>query len=198
MFFITDGSNFLIRKNGKHQIGTEKESIVFFKNKIVAEKVLNNSVSPKYRKNFYITQKEQTHFRAAEFDISDGVQSYLDYILEFDNILNNINNDKLRVQKEISDIDKEISVIEHYIEFNNFSASEGYKLSHALKVCRINRRKLKNELLLIDKIKSCGYRPEYYQELTSYIKTLKTQSYDINKFEPLVRSNVVRRVERIL
>lgn len=50
---------------------------------------------------------------------------------------------------EESNIDKQISDILHYIEFYNFSASNGYKLCKALKELRLRRRHIKNELELI-------------------------------------------------
>ena len=49
-----------------------------------------------------------------------------------------------------SEVDKEISDIMHFIEFNNFSASDGYKLCKAIKDLRLRRRKIKNELELIN------------------------------------------------
>lgn len=49
-----------------------------------------------------------------------------------------------------SEVDKEISDIMHFIEFYNFSASDGYKLCKALKDLRLRRRKIKNELELIN------------------------------------------------
>ena len=50
---------------------------------------------------------------------------------------------------EESNIDKQISDILHYIEFYNFSASDGYKLCKALKELRLRRKDIKNELDLI-------------------------------------------------
>lgn len=52
--------------------------------------------------------------------------------------------------RQESNIDKAISDILHYIEFNNFSASDGYKLCKKLKELRLHRRKIKNELELIN------------------------------------------------
>lgn len=50
---------------------------------------------------------------------------------------------------EESNIDKQISDILHYIEFYNFSASDGYKLCKALKELRLRRRDVKNKIELI-------------------------------------------------
>lgn len=49
-----------------------------------------------------------------------------------------------------SGIDKQISDILHFIEFEKFSACEGFKLCRALKELRLKRREVKNELELIN------------------------------------------------
>ena len=49
-----------------------------------------------------------------------------------------------------SGIDKQINDILHFIEFEKFSACEGFKLCRALKELRLKRRKVKNELELIN------------------------------------------------
>lgn len=54
----------------------------------------------------------------------------------------------------LSEADKEISDILHYIEFFNFSASDGYKLSKALKDVRLRRREIKNQIEIIEYINS--------------------------------------------
>lgn len=51
---------------------------------------------------------------------------------------------------KMSNLDKQISDILHFIEFERFSACEGYKLCKALKDLRLQRRAIKNELELIN------------------------------------------------
>ena len=50
------------------------------------------------------------------------------------------------LESEQSIADKKITDIEHYIEFNNLSASQGYKAYKLLKRCLEERRNIKNEL----------------------------------------------------
>ena len=45
----------------------------------------------------------------------------------------------------LSEVDKEICDIMHYIEFNNLDAAKGYKVYKMLKDCRMRRRKIKDE-----------------------------------------------------
>lgn len=45
----------------------------------------------------------------------------------------------------LSEVDKEICDIMHYIEFYNLDAAKGYKMYKMLKDCRLRRRKIKDE-----------------------------------------------------
>lgn len=58
------------------------------------------------------------------------------------------------LNSELSRVDKEITDIEHYIEFYSFSASRGYELSKMLKDRLDRRREIKNEMELLNDI-SC-------------------------------------------
>lgn len=54
--------------------------------------------------------------------------------------------------QELSAIDLEEQDILHYIEFNNFNAAQGYKLSKILKATREKRRAIKNKIAEYQKI----------------------------------------------
>lgn len=64
--------------------------------------------------------------------------------------LKTIKGNKEWLLEMLSRIDQEISDIIHYIEFYNFSASNGYKLCKELKDLRLKRRDIKNQLEVID------------------------------------------------
>ena len=57
---------------------------------------------------------------------------------------------KSQLNKELSKIDREISDIQHIIEFKNFNASEGYRYAKELKLAQMKRREIKNEIILVD------------------------------------------------
>lgn len=63
--------------------------------------------------------------------------------------MNVIKGNKQYWLNQLSEVDKELSDIEHYIEFTKFSASEGYNLAKSIKECRQRRREIKNNLELI-------------------------------------------------
>lgn len=67
-------------------------------------------------------------------------------ITELKNIQEDINTYFSELNNELSIVDKEIVDIEHYIEFYNFSASQGYNAYKMLQERFIKRREIKNKL----------------------------------------------------
>lgn len=63
-------------------------------------------------------------------------------------------------EEELSKINQEIQDILHVLELAKFNASEGYKYARDIKELRLERRKLKDEIELLEKI----------QEFTAYPK----------------------------
>lgn len=64
----------------------------------------------------------------------------------------NLNKRKKQLNSALSLADKKKTDIEHYIEFNNLSASQGYKAAKMLKDCLEERRSIKNELEQINNV----------------------------------------------
>ena len=52
---------------------------------------------------------------------------------------------RVNLNHMLSEVDKEICDIMHYIEFYNLDAAKGYKMYKMLKDCRLRRRKIKDE-----------------------------------------------------
>jgi hypothetical protein len=65
-------------------------------------------------------------------------------------ILNKFEDRKNILISNLSDLDLEEQDLLHYIETEKFNAVEGYKLSKKIKEIRLERRKVKNELSLVN------------------------------------------------
>lgn len=65
-------------------------------------------------------------------------------------------NEKMNLCNDLSNVDKEISDILHYIEFNKFNAADGYKLARSLKELRLKRRDIKDQIDFIHFINETG------------------------------------------
>lgn len=70
-------------------------------------------------------------------------------ICEIRGMLDELERRKALLLDEQSKVDLEKTDIEHYIEFGNFSASEGYKAVMILKDCLERRRAIKDECNMV-------------------------------------------------
>lgn len=71
---------------------------------------------------------------------------------EVEEVAIRLRNRVTELRSELSTIDKEISDINHYIEFNSLNASQGYKMAKMLKDRFVRRRSVKHELEVLDKV----------------------------------------------
>lgn len=70
----------------------------------------------------------------------------LEYTNDLFNITENIKNEWKGLHNRLSIADKKISDIEHFIEFNNLNAANGYKAYKLLKEVLEERREVKNQI----------------------------------------------------
>ncbi|MET3700170.1 hypothetical protein SAMN05877753_1235 [Bacillus oleivorans] len=87
-------------------------------------------------------------------------------------------------EEELRKVEQEIQDLLHAIELSNFNASTGYQLSKQLQKARKDRRRLKNELELLDSIK----------EFISYAKPTEK---NINKIITDLRTTEQRQLVRV-
>lgn len=88
-----------------------------------------------------------------------------------------LNNNVDYWNEELSRVDKKICDLMHYIEFNNFSACDGYKLAKALKECRQERRVIKNKLEYTSIIKASSCKMIAQGKTLDSIRGLENKSY---------------------
>lgn len=69
----------------------------------------------------------------------------IDTIKELNKIINVLRDMQTETNREMSEIDKEITDIEHAAEFYNLNAAQGYKLYKMLHDARVKRREIKNK-----------------------------------------------------
>ena len=81
------------------------------------------------------------------------------------------------LEKQLRDLEDEKLDIEHYIEFQNLNAAQGYKASRELKNCRVKRRSVKNELMVINIILDQKVKEMVSNEVYQRIKGLDKRTY---------------------
>lgn len=147
-FYVLDDSNKLVVVN-KEEFAT-KFTLAKANNTIqkvikpmqryqfVLKEVPNNlSLEDDYlelERNAYIT----TRFDYMNTDWKWEMENLISFCSQLKQYLVNLNH-------MLSEVDKEICDIMHYIEFYNLDAAKGYKMYKMLKDCRLRRRKIKDE-----------------------------------------------------
>ncbi len=83
---------------------------------------------------------------------------------------------KTELNNELSEVDKELAALDHYTEFSNLNAAQGYKANQMRKETLIRRRKIKDEILVVDIIiKSPGETMS--KGVKTFLKTMEKRTY---------------------
>ena len=92
------------------------------------------------------------------------------------------------LNKMLSDVDKEISDILHYLEFTDLSDSDILTISRRLQECRRHRRKIKDEIDKTDSIRSVFLDKSFgnkVRQSLAMIKKIETRQYTPRKLYDL-------------
>jgi len=73
---------------------------------------------------------------------------------DLNNIVNKISDEGNKRSKDLSNIDKELTDVYHYIEFSNFDVVRGYKAYKELQDVLKKRREIKNDLKLLSNLRA--------------------------------------------
>lgn len=81
------------------------------------------------------------------------------------------------LSKEMSDIDKEIIDIQHYIEFNDMNAYQGWMAYKMLQNRLKKRRKIKNELQVLIQLGNCKIDSSMIGDIKNAINEMNNRVY---------------------
>ena len=88
---------------------------------------------------------------------------------------------------KLSDVDKEISDIEHYIEFGKFNCYQGWLCFKMLQNLLQQRRQYKNEMQIITRMKESKISGDSIKTLFESVKELQNKVYTPRKFPELFK-----------
>ena len=157
LYYITDtyGSCYALNSMNKLAVVNKEEFATKF-TLAKANNIIQNAVKPMQRYQFIL--KEATNEPEIEDEYFDlGKDEYIqtrfdhmdtdwnDYIEDLIGFSSQLKQYRVNLNYMLSEVDKEICDIMHYIEFNNLDAAKGYKVYKMLKDCRLRRRKIKDE-----------------------------------------------------
>lgn len=163
-YVITDGTRWIMKDRDGKYVPTSCESFADIFSKKQAENIHKSSLTKALRGVFYVEKtneevpaqvKPVTDKDIEETEkvmVSEDIKYWLDKATDMSNIANEAINRKRKLCQELSLVDKELCDILHYIEFCNLNAAQGYKAYKMVKERRILRRKIKDEISILDSI----------------------------------------------
>ena len=163
-YVITDGTRWIMKdRNGKY-VPTSCESFADIFSKKQAENIYKSSLTKALRGVFHVEKTSEEVSaqvkpvtdkdieETGKVMVSEDIKYWLDKATDMSNIANEAINRKRKLCQELSLVDKELCDILHYIEFCNLNAAQGYKAYKMVKERRILRRKIKDEISILDSI----------------------------------------------
>lgn len=157
-YVITDGTRWIMRDKHGRYVPTSCEALADVYSNKQANSIFQNSLSKALKSCFHlqkidkppelvkqITQKEVKENTETP-SRSENIQYWVDKISDLNGLASEALHRKDILLNQLSKVDQELSDINHYIEFCNLNASQGYKAYKMIKDRRIIRRSIKNEL----------------------------------------------------
>lgn len=200
IYVITDGNGSYIHRNDDNKyvtIRNEKQATQW-DNIAKANSVLNNMIPKNIRSNYAVllleTEKvvEKDEDKVSEIcfrSIDNGnIQEWQDRLKTVIETLSSVDQRRTELGTKLSEVDKEIVDIEHYIEFGNFNAYQGWMCFKMLQNLFRQRRKYKNEINVIEMMKQCKINNSALLNLSQNIAEVSNQRYKPRAFPELFKS----------
>lgn len=108
---------------------------------------------------------------------SINIKYWVDKIVNLNGLSEDAESKKKELKIQLRDLEDEQQDLLHYIEFANFNAVQGWKIAHDLKICRNKRRKIKNELEVIQFILNHEIDSFAYGKIMEKIATIDQKIY---------------------
>lgn len=188
-YIITDGTRFIYKNRSGKYVPTQSEVMADIYTKRQAEGICRCQLPKGLRGIFYlekydippenVKQVSQCDIRnnTKKAIVTKNIQIWLDKV----SCLNGLKSDAIKRKeelcKQLSDVDKELSDINHYIEFCNLNAAQGYKVYKMIKERRAKRRTIKNELVVVDAILEKKIGDSITEEIEKVINHLDKRIY---------------------
>lgn len=196
-YIITDGSRFIYRNYSGKYVPTPSEAMADLFTKKQAEGICKCSLPKALRRIFHIKKydippenvkqvsRQDLKNNTEKVMIAENIQVWLNKIANMNGLVKDAIKRKEILEKQLQKLEDERLDIEHYIEFQNLNAAQGYKASKELKNCRIKRRTVKNELAVIDIILS-----HKMEEIVSNEVHKKVEELDNRIYRPRIRTDL--------
>lgn len=162
------------------------------------ESITDEVVSP-IKELTYDEVTEPVEKKVASYDLSE--MDWAEYLTHFTYLVEGLKDYKEELTKKHSDIDQKICDVLHYIELCETDENEAADLVELLRVCRENRRDIKDELQRIEYFQNnfgTNANVTKAKQALKYIMGLETRKYKPRKYEELFENCILkdRRLQR--
>lgn len=188
-YIITDGRRFIYRNFSGKYVPTPSEMMADIYTKKQAESIYCHQLPKALKSVFHVekydkpmegtkqvTQSDIDH--TEKLKCSDNIKKWINKVSDLNGLVNDASHRKDDLTKQLSNIDKEMCDLMHYIEFCNLSASQGYTVYKMIKDRRIKRRSIKNELEVVTVILNKKLSDSIIDEIIKTIKSLDSRTYE--------------------
>ena len=188
-YIITDGERFIYCNHSGKFVPTPSEAMADIYTKKQAEGICKNSLQKALRSIFYVEKYDHPQNNIKQVSQNDlknntekttihkDIQLWLDKVTGLNGLKDDAVQRKEELCKQLSNVDKELTDINHYIEFCNLNAAQGYKAYKMIKERRIKRRIIKNELSVVDVILEKKISDSIIDEIEKVINGLNERTY---------------------
>jgi hypothetical protein len=187
-------------KSGSYSLTTDRAKAVVWENKQSADAVFKSNLSKLIKSKGVLVKsvamqmvdntpkeepkqvvKEVAPEQKPEFGSSKYIVSVLSETIA------KLNCRHLELSDELSKFDRQITDIEHYIEFNagKLNACKGYKAYKLLQDVLVKRRKVKDELQILQVVKDKMALPDDIENIHERVKELENRKYEPREFKHL-------------
>ena len=189
-YVITDGSRWITKnRNGKYVPTTCVALADTFGNK-EANSVYNNNLSKALKSCFRVMKvdkppelvkqitQEKVNENTETPSNSENIQYWIDKVSDLNGLASEALHRKDDLLSQLSKVDQELSDIDHYIEFVNLNAAQGYKAYKMIKDRRIIRRSIKNELDILNIILGKKISETAKDEIQKAVSGMDNRKYE--------------------
>lgn len=189
-YVITDGTRWIMRDRHGKYVPTSCEALAdIFSNK-QATGIFQSNLSKALKSVFRVQKiddppklikqipQEAAQKNTEKVSTAENIQHWINKIDGLNGLATEALHRKDELVQQLSKVDQELSDINHYIEFCNLNAAQGYKAYKMIKDRRIKRRSIKNELQILEIILSKKISETATDEIHKAITGMDNRKYE--------------------
>jgi hypothetical protein len=185
-------------KSGGYSLTTDRNRAIIFENKILAETVFKSNLSKLIKSKGVFVQAVELQIGGAQQPKQEvaaptptpppatsdpGSSQYIVSVLS--DAIAKLNSRHVTLSDDLSKYDRQRTDVEHYIELNagKLNAYEGYKAYKLLQDVLVQRRKIKDELEILQVMKDKMAIPDDITKINTRVQELSLRHYEPREFK---------------